>query len=159
MRSALLLLFGGLAVAAAVSAQTVYRYVFPDGRVVYSDAPVPGAKLQGTLAPPPPAAPAPEGARPGSAPAQGGSASPGADRTARLAAATAEVSAAEAALENARAAQINGKEPLPGETTGIAKGGTRLNEAYWERQEQLQKAIDAAQARLERAVAARNAAR
>ena len=48
---AFLLLFALLAPAAA---QTVYRYVTPDGRTIFSDQPVPGAKLQGTVAPPAP---------------------------------------------------------------------------------------------------------
>jgi hypothetical protein len=83
----------------------------------------------------------------------------GETRGARLAAADAEVRAAAEALDTAKAQLAGGQEPLPGETTGIAKGGTRLNEAYWERQEQLKKAVDAAQARLDRAVAQRNALR
>jgi len=54
MRIPTILACVALTFAAAAAAQNIYRYVFPDGRVVYSDSPVPGAKLQGTVAPPPP---------------------------------------------------------------------------------------------------------
>src|SRR5262245_38864900 len=148
-----------LSLAGAVAAQTVYRYVTPDGRTIFSDQPVPGAKLQGTVAPPAPPSsqPAPpprnSDARP-SAPAE----SPGEARVQRLREATAEVEAATQDLAQARAALDAGKEPLPGERTGTATGGSRLNEAYWARQAANEEAVRRAQARLDAAVAARNAA-
>ena len=46
--------FVAVLLAASAAAQTVYRYVTPDGRTIFSDQPVPGAKLQGTVAPPAP---------------------------------------------------------------------------------------------------------
>jgi hypothetical protein len=70
-----------------------------------------------------------------------------------------EVRAAERALAAAQANLDAGQEPLPGERTGLARGGSRLNEAYWERQESLRKAVTEAQERLDRAVAVRNALR
>jgi hypothetical protein len=161
MRNSLLLL-AGLTVAAAAAAQTVYRYVYPDGRVVYSDAPVPGARLQGTVAPPAPATSPPAGTAARSdmqsAP-QRAADKAGEDRTAKFAAADEEVRAATGALENAKARLASGQEPLPGERTGTAGGASRLNEEYWARQQELQKAVDAAQSRLDRAVAQRNALR
>lgn len=161
MRKSLLLL-AGLTVAVAAAAQTVYRYVYPDGRVVYSDAPVPGARLQGTLAPPAPTTSPPTGAagqaRPESGPRPGPDQA-GDNRAGTLAAANEEVRAAAAALDNAKARLASGQEPLPGERTGTAGGGSRLNEDYWVRQQELQKAVDAAQAQLDRAVAQRNALR
>jgi hypothetical protein len=151
-----------LTFAAAASAQNIYRYVFPDGRVVYSDSPVPGAKLQGTVAPPPPVSPPPGAAeRPGSpsgASKDQGGATPD-DRFARFAAADREVQDATRALEDARARLAAGQEPLPGERTGTAGGMSRLNDEYWARQQSLKDAVAAAQANLDRAVAARNAAR
>jgi hypothetical protein len=196
------------ALAAPAAAQMAYRHVFPDGRMVYSDRPVPGAEVQEALTPPPPAAaPAPAqdaaaspgpavdattapvaGARwpppPGadqpspvaaSAPdqAQSSPAMPVAqpaspdrpleqapqDRIARFGEADDAVRAAERHLAAAKASLDAGEVPLPGERTGLAGGGSRLNEAYWDRQAQLKRAVADAQAQLDRAVAERNARR
>jgi hypothetical protein len=150
----LLVLVIAIAAASAADAQKIGRYVFPDGRVVYSDQPVPGARLANELAPAPPAAaPAREGK---SAPAPG--ADPAAARIQRRTQADAEFRAATEALDRARAQLEAGIEPLPGERTGTAKGGSRLNEAYEARQAANQKAVADAEARLQRAAAARNAA-
>jgi len=140
-------------------AQKAYRYVYPDGRVVYSDKPVPGAKLQGEVAAPPP--PTATGAAPGAATAGQKAAGddPAASRSRKFAEADEEVRAAEAALNAARLRQAGGREPLEGERTGTATGGSRLNEAYDARQRENEKAVADAQARLDRAVAARNAVR
>jgi len=76
-------------------------------------------------------------------------------------AAAAEVAAAEKALAEAKRRLSEGEEPLPGERTGIAGSGgrSRLNEAYFKRQETLKKAVEDAEKRLEQANARRNAAR
>jgi len=156
MRSAAFLLIFAFALPAA--AQTVYRYVTPDGRTIFSDQPVPGATRQGTVAPPPPPAtqpaPAPVESR---TPAAVGKADE--TRAQRLRQATAEVDAATQALAQARLQLTGGKEPLPGERTGTAGGGNRLNEAYWARQADNENAVKRAQERLDAAIAARNAAR
>jgi hypothetical protein len=146
-----------LALAAPAAAQTVYRYVTPDGRTVFSDQPVPGAKLQGTVTPP--AQPSGAGGAPERARVPPAQADPqGDNRAQRLRAATAEVEAATQALAQARATLEGGKEPLPGERTGTAGGGSRLNEGYWARQAANEQAVTNAQARLDAAVAARNRA-
>jgi hypothetical protein len=153
MRFAALLVLAAVAVPAA--AQTVYRYVTPDGRTIFSDQPVPGARLQGTVAPPAPpsGAPAPVESRtpPPAQPA-------GDTRAQRLREATQEMEAATQALAQARAQLEAGKEPLPGERTGTAGGGSRLNDAYWARQAANEAAVAKAQARLDAATAARNRA-
>jgi hypothetical protein len=150
-----LVLLLALAAACAADAQKIGRYVFPDGRVVYSDQPVPGAKLANEVAPPPPpSVPAREGRAPAPVPGT----DPAAARIQRRTQAEAELRAATEALERARAQFEAGIEPLPGERTGTAKGGSRLNEAYEARQAANQKAVADAEARLQRAVAARNAA-
>jgi hypothetical protein len=146
-----------LAAANAADAQKIGRYVFPDGRVVYSDQPVPGAKLVNELAPPPPPSTSSPPPRESKAAAPG--ADPGADRVRRLTETDAEVRAATEALERARAQLQAGIEPFPGERTGTAGGGSRLNEAYDARQAANQRAVADAEERLQRAVAARNAAR
>jgi hypothetical protein len=153
MRFATFLLL--LALAAPAAAQTVYRYVTPDGRTIFSDQPVPGAKLQGTVTPPVqpsgPTGPV-EGRKPPVT-------DPAADnRAQRLRAATEEVEAATQALAQARTRLETGKEPLPGERTGTAGGGSRLNDDYWARQASNEQAVAQAQARLDAAVAARNRA-
>jgi hypothetical protein len=150
---AFVLLFALLAPAAA---QTVYRYVTPDGRTIFSDQPVPGAKLQGTVTPPaqPPGAGAPVENRMPLATEK----PPADNRAQRLRVATQEVDAATQALAQARAQLASGKEPLEGERTGTAGGGSRLNDAYWARQAANEQAVAKAQARLDAAVAARNRA-
>jgi Domain of unknown function (DUF4124) len=153
----LLLVVLALAAASAVDAQKIGRYVFPDGRVVYSDQPVPGAKLVNEVAPPPPPSASPPPSRESKAAAPG--ADSGAERARRLEQTDAEVRAATEALERARAQLQAGIEPLPGERTGTAGGGSRLNEAYDARQAANQRAVADAEARLQRAVAARNSAR
>jgi len=155
--SRLFLVVLALAAATAVEAQKIGRYVFPDGRVVYSDQPVPGAKLVNEVAPPPPPSASPPPIREGKPAAPGPD--PGAAHAQRLNQADAEVRAATEALERARAQLQAGAEPLPGERTGTKGGGSRLNEAYDARQNANQRAVADAEARLQRAVAARNAAR
>ncbi len=156
MRFAMLL--AAVLLAAPVAAQTVYRYVTPDGRTIFSDQPVPGARLQGTIAPPAPpsgaAPPAPVESRTPAAPA----ARPGDARVLRLREATAEVETATQSLAQARAQFEAGKEPLPEERTGTVGGGSRLNDSYWARQAANEEVVRKAQARLDAATAARNAA-
>lgn len=80
---------------------------------------------------------------------------PAPDRVAMLATSTADIRAAERNLAAAKATLEAGREPLPGERTGLAHGGSRLNESYWNRQRQLESVVADAQAGLARAVAAR----
>jgi hypothetical protein len=146
--------------SAGAFAQKAYRYVYPDGRIVYSDRPVPGARLQGEVAPPPPpTAPAAGAAEASGAPRKPAAEEAVASRSQRLAQADDEVRAAEAALNDARLRLTAGREPLPGERTGTASGGSRLNEAYEARQAANERAVADAEARLDRAIAARNALR
>lgn len=160
-------LFAALAFAllpgTPAEAQKAYKYVFPDGRVVYSDKPVPGARLEGEVqAPPPPAfQTVPPSATKPAAPAASKDAKEEttAARQRRFADADAEVRAATSALEQARAQLEMGKEPQPGERTGTAGGGSRLNEAYEARQQANERAVAEAQERLQRALGERNALR
>jgi len=57
---------------------------------------------------------------------------------------------AEEAVRQAEAALANGKEPLPGERIGIAGGGSRLNDVYWERQKKLREDLVKARDNLNR---------
>jgi uncharacterized membrane protein len=147
----------GLA-AAAVAAQDAYRYVTPEGRVIYSDQPVPGARLDSTVAAPAPVS---------TAPATGSTLSPtqeallrsADERVRRLNELTVEIQIAERDLAAANAALQAGIEPREGERIGTYAGRARLNDAYWARQDYNQQAVASAQARLNRAAQERNALR
>jgi hypothetical protein len=144
-----------LATASIAGAQVARKYVTPDGKVIYSDVPVPGSREVGEVAPPPRVDP---------------EASSKAERDARNAAARAaeaqqrlqedlarqeRIRAAEVQLENARNTLANGREPLPGERIGTAGGNSRLTDAYFERQKANQRAVEQAQRQLDAARAGR----
>lgn len=144
---ALVALALGLAVAPAV-AQKMQKYVTPDGKTVYSDRPIPGARLVDEIAPPPPVDPK-------AAAAAQARARENAERS-RASAATREESAksdekqedAAAALARAKENLEKGKEPLPGERIGTAGGKSRLTDEYWARQRANEQAVKNAEARL-----------
>lgn len=155
--SALLwLLLPTLLSVAAFSAQaqgkTVYKVQLPDGKIEFTDAPPPGAKILDTITPktnitlPRPAVPA-AGTASGAAPPTG------IDATMR------EVEQAERALTRARRNREAGREPREGETQGIRGGGTRTTPAYEARQRALEDDVASAEERVKRAHEARNAAR
>jgi len=127
----------------------------PDGKTIYSDVPVPGAREVGEIAPLPKLDP------------EGGGEAEQAARTDAERTREAEkrlqegssqqdrIQAAEAQLENARNALANGKEPSPGERIGVAGGGSRLTDAYYERQKANERAVAQAQEQLDAARAGR----
>ncbi|HEX2826333.1 MAG TPA: DUF4124 domain-containing protein [Burkholderiales bacterium] len=128
---------------AAPAAQTLYKSTMPDGKIVYGEAPVPGAKRVDTIEPPPAktgvsAATDAEKARAAQAAAK---ASAGASSPA--------LSDARQALQKAEAARDAGKEPLPGERLGTAGGASRLTEAYFERQKALEIGVEVARKRVQ----------
>ena len=137
--AAILLLIGDTAIAA----QPVYKSTMPDGKVIYGEKPVPGAKQVDTIEPPPPktgitAVTPEEKARAGQAKSKAAGAAmqqPGLDDARRQ-------------LQQAEAARDNGKEPLPGERLGTAKGGSRLTDAYFDRQKNLETAVETARKRV-----------
>lgn len=129
---------------AAHAAQTLYKSTMPDGKVIYGESPAPGAKRVDTIEPPP---------------AKTGVTTATDTEKARAAQAAAKASAggsapgpladARQALQKAEAARDAGKEPLPGERLGTAGGGSRLTEAYFERQKSLEGAVEAARKRVQ----------
>jgi hypothetical protein len=158
----------GLAMASLASAQTmVYRSTMPDGRIVYGDHPERGAARVDRRELPPlsvvgPAAPVLSSIGGANVPDSRRAADLDRrlrDRELALDRADAEVKQASIALDRAKERLEQGIEPLPGETTGNAGGGTRLNEIYQTRTLALLNEVAAAQARLDRAYAARNSAR
>ena len=143
--------------AAAAAAQNAYRFVMPDGRVIYSDQPVPGARLDGTIVTPPaPSSPAPVTTL---TPREESLAKAADERIRRMNELTDQIQVASRDLAAANAALQAGLEPLEGERIGTYAGRARLNEAYWARQETNQRAVANAQARLDRAVQERNGLR
>jgi hypothetical protein len=150
MRTALLAI-ALLTFSAAAAAQNVYKHTDPSGRVTYTDDPNPG---NGTVTPIE------------VAPAPGGSPAPGLSagdkklleesnkRAAELDRATQDIVSAFAALRAAEAQRDSGVEPLEGE-----RSGRRFRPEYWARQQSLKQAVDDAKARLDDALARRNALR
>lgn len=145
--------------------ETIYRQVMPDGRVVYADRTLPGGRVDNTIKVERPikgnvwtvesgATPvAPKRAEPTTV--KRVAVSPGAKKMS-LDEANAEVIRAEMLLEDAKQQQQTGIEPLPGERTGNAGGGSRLNEAYQARQQLLAKYVSYAEAALHKANQERN---
>jgi len=141
------------------AADTVYKYQRPDGKVLYSDVPLRGAKLIGRfeLVPvPPPAKAGPARS------ARGAAKDP--DELARqrvedLDAADAAIKAAEQSLKEALERQQAGVEPLAGERLGNVNKRSRLTPVYFDRQQALAAEVAAARARLDEAYRQRNALR
>lgn len=137
-----------LAVSCAASpalAQFTYKSTMPDGRVIYGDAPVPGAKkVEKTKHDTSDKGVRPPVAREAQVLKQLEAARAARDRPDRK-------QQAEEALRKAEAALAAGKEPLPGERIGTAGGGSRLTEAYFARQKRLEATVEAARRELEAA--------
>jgi len=150
-------LFLAVLFAAAAAAQNAYRFVMPDGRVIYSDQPVPGARLDGTVVTPP--ATSPPVPVTTLTPREEALAKAADERLRRLTELTEQIQEASRDLATANAALQAGIEPREGERIGTYAGRARLNDEYWARQEANQRAVATAQARLDRAVQERNGLR
>ena len=129
----------------AASAQKLYKSVMPDGSVVYSDKPPPGAakveergvdtKKAGVLPP-----------------SKGEKAvlnQMSRERQAREMASE-RLRKAEIALHDAEVAQQLGKEPQASERLGTASGAQRLTDGYWQRQKTLEDNVLKARANLDK---------
>jgi hypothetical protein len=148
---------------AGQGATTIYRQVMPDGRIVYSDKPLKGGKVDRTVTVEPAARAQPSAAaasaRSKHNPAAqqkdpGATARPGAADEAEI-----KITRAEMLLDDAKRRQAAGTDPLPGERTHNAGGGSRLNEAYWARQQSLAKEVATAEEALRQAMAERDGTR
>lgn len=147
-------------------ATTLYRQVMPDGRIVYSDKAIQGGKIDHTIkvdpaikgnlwtteaGPKPVIAPQVE-----HTPIKRANTPPLPGRKRSVDEANSEVIRAEMLLEDAKKRLEAGAEPLPGERTGNASGGSRLNEAYHARQRALVKGVADAEAALKKAQSERD---
>lgn len=129
-------------------AQKMQKYVTPDGKTVYSDRPIPGARLVDEIAPAAPVDPRAAAAAQSRAKQDAERAQDAAAKRAEGRQSAQQQEDAAAALARAKANLEQGKEPLPGERTGTAGGGSRLNDAYWARQRANEQAVKDAEARL-----------
>ncbi|NBR28657.1 MAG: DUF4124 domain-containing protein [Betaproteobacteria bacterium] len=145
----LLLIFLMAAMCAVAQAQTIFRSVMPDGRIVFGDKPAPGAKESKQIVVSPTNV-----STPGPVSGSGPSA-----RQQALDNATEEMLAAQKNLDRARAALESGREPRPEERLGMKGGGTRTTEAYDQRMKALEQDVQAAQKQLSDAQTKRNDAR
>ncbi|HUP94397.1 MAG TPA: DUF4124 domain-containing protein [Burkholderiales bacterium] len=139
------LAFAVLAAGSSAQAQVVYKSTMPDGKVIYTEKPVPGATRVDTIEPPP--------AKTGMSsltPEEKARADEFAKKRAAAAATKGnDLDDARRQLKQAEAARETGKEPLPGERIGTAGGASRLTEAYQARQKTLDDAVETARKRLD----------
>jgi len=138
---------------APAAAQPIYKYVSPDGHVTYSQTPVPGARLAEELAPAPQVSPETLDAARTRREARDKALNEAVDRRLNsLDAASNELSFWEAKLREAQAQLVAGREPWPGERTGVVfQGKSRLNETYWARQQANEAAVAEAEAHVQHA--------
>lgn len=144
-----------LLTASIAEAQVAKKYVTPDGKIIYSDVPVPGAREVGEVAAPRRLDPQGSNSTEETTPRDTQRVSEAEKRANEDAAREERIREAEAQLEIARDELANGKEPLPGERIGTAGGNSRLTDAYFERQEANQRAVTQAQKELDAARADR----
>ena len=139
------LAFAVLAAASGAQAQVVYKSTMPDGKVIYTEKPVPGATRVDTIEPPP--------AKTGMSsltPEEKARADEFAKKRAAAAAPKGnDLDDARRQLKQAEAAREAGKEPLPGERIGTAGGASRLTDAYQQRQKTLDDAVETARKKLD----------
>jgi hypothetical protein len=125
-------------------AQKLYKSTMPDGSVVYSDQPAPGAaKVEETR---------PDVSKKGIE----GTTTREQEALKEMEKARLQregeqdkVRAAEQALRNAEAARDAGKEPLASERIGTAGGASRLTDDYYARQKNLDDAVEQARRELD----------
>ena len=138
-------LFAAL-LAQPAAAQVLYKSTMPDGSIVYGDKPAPDAvKVDET--------------RPDISKRGIGGVTPREQEAlrdleksrTRREAGVDKVQSAEQTLRDAEAARAAGKEPLAGERAGTAGGGSRLGEAYFDRQRKLEEAVERARRELDAA--------
>lgn len=136
-------------------AQEIKKYITPDGKTIYSDEPIPGAREAGSVAPPPPIDPEARDEAEAAAREEARRANESAAQRQQQSAGQASIEDAEQQLEGARKALAAGKDPLPGERRGTAGGGSRLTDAYFQRQRANEQAVKDAERMLEAARARR----
>ncbi len=141
--------------AGIAEAQGVRKFVTPDGKTIYSDVPIPGAREVDGVALPPEVDPEALGRAREAARREAELARDTENQMQESATRQARIEAAEANLKSARATLASEKEPRPGERKGIGGGKTRLTDAYFQRQNVNKRAVENAQKKLDAARAKR----
>lgn len=164
MRPLIAAIVATLLCAGAAAQDRIYKVRLPDGRILFTDRPPPGAKILSEQEVPPPAADAPAqtGQGDGVTPLQQRGAAAQSrlqERAAEVDRAFAAVQSAERELEQARQALEQGRAPQPGEMIGTARGRVRPSPAFEERVAGLERAVAEAEQKLDRARADLNAVR
>lgn len=128
-------------------AESIYKSVMPDGRVMYGQQPQPGARTvkKSTVDVGNTGVKAASKAEVESLNRRAHERSRALDETLK------SVQTTEADLRMAEADREAGIEPLPGERLGIVGRGTRLSEAYWRRQQILEEHVEVARQNLKNA--------
>jgi hypothetical protein len=145
------------------TAQQLYKNLMPDGRVIYTDQPLPGAVESRALEAPAPLTPAQRDAAQRRVEddmrkrdeLQGRIE----ERRKTFDAADERVAKARRGIEQAQAALERGRAIQAGDVIGTAGGGTRPNDEYLRRVGDLERALEAARKELDDALRARNNAR
>lgn len=144
-------------------AQQLYKNVMPDGRVIYTDAPIPGAAQTKALEAPPPPSPVQREAAQRRAEEEkrkrDALETRLGDRRKAFVEADERVARARENLERAQTALEQGRAPQAGETIGTAGGGVRPSEAYLNRIMQLERDVEMARTAVDEATKARMQAR
>lgn len=156
-----------LAAVPLLAAAAIYKVEMPDGTILFTDSPPAGAKIleerqtkaapksgpQRTPAPTPSAVPSPAVRV---LPSPGASGSAGRRAPRNIEEAQAEIADSERELAVLRRKLEIGREPMPGERLGTAKGGSRLSPEYEARISSLEREVSLAEDRVKRAYEARN---
>lgn len=154
--AALLVALAGL-FATGAAADVIYKIRLKDGSIAFTDRPPPGAEVlekREVLTAPPPTATPPAKLDPAAVDARLRA------RAAEQERREAEVATAEHALAQAREQLEKGRQPQAGDFMGTAKKGiVRRSPAFEERVRALEQAVTDAEARLAKAIEARDAAR
>lgn len=165
MRPLIVAIVVGLTCLGASAQDKIYKVRLPDGRILFTDRPPPGAVIVSereapALPPPAPAADVKKEALPASREERGAQADARLrERAAEIDKAFEAVQAAERNLQDARLRLEEGRAPLDGEMIGTARGRVRPSPAYQERIAELEKAVVAAEQRLGKAREDLNAVR
>jgi len=141
------------ALASGAQAQRVYQYTGPGGQLIYTDDPNAGNGTARALDPPPPP-PGRTAPAPGLSDTEKELLEQANKRAAALDRAIADIVSAHHELRAAEARRDAGIEPLEGE-----RQGRRFRPGYWQRQQALERDVAAARAKLDDALARRNALR
>ena len=128
-------------------AESIYKSVMPDGRVMYGEKPQPGASLvkKSTVSITDTGVKAASKTEIDSINRRAKKRSQLLDKTLK------NIQTAEGDLRKAEIDREAGIEPLPGERLGIVGRGTRLSEAYWRRQQILEERVNTARQLLKKA--------